>query len=165
MVSVRSSRGRPRFRWGRLGVGSSESKSGDEGDSRLRLRGERVDEVGDEVGDEAFSGASPQREGVLEETCAFGEKQAVSNGAADSGSKEKPNESCSSLPNGAASDGCREVEYELVLLLGVVLDAAMPAAGNVGLKWLCSLGKAGDTAADARAWLKNESSEYSGDVV
>lgn len=106
---------------------SSEAESGDEGLSRLRLRGERVDEVGDE----AFSGASPQREGVLEETCVFGEKQAVSNGSVDSGSKEKPNENCSSLPSGAASDGCREVEYELVLLLGVVLDAV----GKEGLNW------------------------------
>jgi hypothetical protein len=87
-------------------VGSSNAESGDEGDSRLRLRGERVNDVGVE----AFSGASPQREGVLEGNCVFGEKQAVSNGSVDVGSKEKPNESCSSLPNGAASDGCREVE-------------------------------------------------------
>lgn len=86
-------------------MGSSEAESGDEGDSRLRLRGERVDDAGDG----AFSGASPQREGVLEEMWVFGEKQAVSNGSVDIGSKEKPNESCSSLPNGAASDGCREV--------------------------------------------------------
>jgi len=86
-------------------VDSSEAESGDEGDSRLRLCGERVDDVGDE----AFSGASPQREGVLEETWVFGEKQTFSNGSDDSGSKEKPNESCSSLPKGAASEGCREV--------------------------------------------------------
>lgn len=108
IVSVRSRRGRPRFRWGCLGVGSSEAESGDEGDSRLRLRSETVDDVGD-VGDEAFSGASPQREGVREGICVVGEKQALSNGSVDIGSKEKPNESCSSLPNGAASDGCREV--------------------------------------------------------
>ena len=83
-------------------MGSSEAESGDEGDSRFRLRGERE-------GDEAFSGASPQREGVREGMCVVGEKQALSNGSVDIGSKEKPNESCSSLPNGAASDGCREV--------------------------------------------------------
>lgn len=130
MVSVRSRRGRPRFRWGRLGVGSSEAESGDEGDSRLRLRGERVDV--DEVGEEAFSGASPQREGVREGMCVVGEKQAVSNGSVHIGSKEKPNESCSSLPNGAASDGWREVECELVRSL-VVLLAEIPVAGNVGL--------------------------------
>ena len=86
-----------------------------------------------EVGDEAFSGASPQREGVLEGMCVVGEKQAVSNGSVYIGSKEKPNESCSSLPNGAASEGCREVEYELVRSL-VVLLAGMPVAGNVELK-------------------------------
>lgn len=86
----------------------------------MRLRGERE-------GDEAFSGASPQREGVLEEMWEFGEKQAVSNGSIDIGSKEKPNGSCPSLPNGAASDGCREVENELAVLL----DAAMPVDGNV----------------------------------
>lgn len=136
-------------------MGSSEAESGDEGDSRLRLRGE-------EEGDEAFSGASPQREGVLEEMWEFGEKQAVSNGSVDIGSKEQPNESCSSLPNGAASDGCREVEYELVVLL----DSAMPVGGNVGLNWTCSFnGKAEGMSTDVRAWSKKESSEYSGDVV
>lgn len=87
-------------------MGSSNAESGDDGGSRLRLRGDRVNDVGDEV----FSGASPQREGVLEGVWVFGKKQAVSNGSVDLGSKEKPNESCSSLPNGAASDGCREVE-------------------------------------------------------
>lgn len=85
---------------------SSEAESGDEGDSRLGLRGERVSDEDDEV----FSDASPQREGVLEDVWVFGEKQALSNGSVDSASKEKPNENCSSLPSGAASDGCREVE-------------------------------------------------------
>ena len=121
-------------------MGSSEAESGDEGDSRLRLRSEREGE--------AFSGASPQREGVLEEACVFGEKQAVSNGSVDIRSKEKPNESCPSLPSGAASDGCREVEYELAVLL----DAEMPIAGNVGLnKPLSSDGKACDISAEVRA--------------
>ena len=40
-----------------------------------------------EVGDEAFSGASPQREGVLEGMCVVGEKQAVSNGSVYIGSR------------------------------------------------------------------------------
>lgn len=87
-------------------MGSSNAESGDERDSCLGLRGERVDDAGVE----AFSGASPQREGVLEEIWVFGEKQAVSNGSLDVGSNERPNENCSSLPNGVVSDGCREVE-------------------------------------------------------
>jgi hypothetical protein len=120
--------------------------------------------VSDE-GDEVFSDASPQREGVLEDMWVFGEKQALSNGSVDSASKEKPNENCSSLPSGAASDGCREVEWELILLPAMSFVVEAPLEGNVAY-WPCSLGKIVDTSADGNAaWSKKDSSENPGDVV
>lgn len=89
-VLLCSSRGRPRLRSGRLGVASSSSQtdSGEAGDSCLGIRGGMV-------GEYASCGASPQSEGVRDVVCVFGEKYAESRDSMELGSKEKPKGYCS----------------------------------------------------------------------
>lgn len=118
-VVPRSRRGRPRFLCGCLGV-VSEKEVGEEGDSRLSARGEREGERW------ACCGASPQSEGVLDEVCVSGEKQAEPFASSVVGLSEKPEGYCSPCPKGVGLNVGRNA--------GLFFVVAMPVAGKVGLK-------------------------------
>lgn len=143
-VVLRSRRGRPRFRWGRLGVDSEDGEVGEAGDSRLTMRGERDGEM-------VCCGASPQSDGVREEICVFGENGPGSlKDSRDDGFSEKPAGYCSSCPKGAGINVGRNA--------GLELAAEIPVAGRVGLKAVCDLeGKDWLISTDVSGRSKNES--------